>query len=107
MTRSTRFRRVDFHRVAGEALAAAPAIVARWCPNGRREGREWVAFNPTRGDKHLGSFKISLATGRWSDFAEGRSGGDLISLAAYLFNLSMRDAAISVAEMLRIDPYEH
>jgi len=33
-------------------------------------------------------------------------GGDLISLAAYLFRISQRDAALRVAEMIGIDPYE-
>ena len=47
-------------------------------PHGRRLGSEWIARNPTRADRHLGSFKINLRTGRWADFATGDAGGDLI-----------------------------
>ena len=64
-----------------------------------------MARNPKRADHHHGSFKINLITGRWSDFATGDAGGDLISLAAYLFDLNQRDAAIHVAGMLGVDPY--
>lgn len=100
-------RRVDFRRVAAEALRQAEPIVRRWLPDGRREGLEWVAKNPRRGDRRLGSFKVNLRTGRWGDFAmKDASGGDLVALAAFLFTLDQREAALRVAEMLRIDPYE-
>lgn len=71
------------------ALAAAldPArLVPAWLPDGRRNGREWVARNPTRADHSPGSFSINLSTGAWADFATGDEGGDLISLFAYLFH---------------------
>lgn len=99
-------RPVDFARIAAAALDRAQEIVPRWVPNGRREGREWVGLNPRRGDKHLGSFKINMSNGRWLDAADGASGGDLISLAAYLFSIDQREAAIKVGEMLGIDPFE-
>jgi hypothetical protein len=50
----------------------------------------------------MGSFKINLTSGRWADFATGDAGGDPVSLAAYLGNLSQRDAAIALARMLRV-----
>jgi hypothetical protein len=78
--------------------------VQRWLPDGRRSGQEWVARNPTRADRHPGSFKVNLVTGRWADFATGHVGGDAISLAAYLFGLSQVDAARRIATMLSIDP---
>ena len=59
-----------------------------------------IAINPRRADKRTGSFKVNLATGRWSDFATGDAGGDLISLAAYLFSISHREAARRLAGML-------
>jgi hypothetical protein len=40
------------------------------------------------------------------DFATSDRGGDLISLAGYLFKLQQRDAALKVAEMLGVDPYD-
>jgi hypothetical protein len=69
-------------------------------PDGRREGREWVARNPRRADRSPGSFKVNLATGRWSDFATGDKGGDLISLAAYVAGCSQSDAAARLADAL-------
>ena len=33
-------------------------------------------------------------------------GGDLVSLAAYLFKISQADAALRVAEIIRVEPYE-
>jgi hypothetical protein len=99
-------RRIAFRRVAEAALANADTIVARWLPNGRREGKEWVSLNPVRNDSKAGSFKVNTSTGAWSDFATGSAGGDLVSLAAYLNNLNQGAAAIRVAAMLGIDPYE-
>ncbi len=71
-------------------------------PGGKRLGREYLARNPKRADRRSGSFSINLRTGRWSDFATGDAGGDPISLAAYLFDLSQAEAARRVAGMLGI-----
>jgi hypothetical protein len=81
-------------------------IVRRWLPDGRRCGDEWVVRNPKRPDRHIGSFKINLRTGLWGDFATGDVGGDLISLAAFLFNTNQTEAASSIAFMLGISAYE-
>jgi hypothetical protein len=102
----TERRRLAFHRIASAALGTADHIVRRWLPDGRRDGAEWVARNPKRADKQLGSFKVNLRTGRWGDFATGDRGGDLVSLAAYLFDLDQGEAARRVADMLGIDPHE-
>src|SRR5918993_1723110 len=93
-------QRIDFTAVAAAALSCLPALVARWLPDGRREGQEWVARNPTRADRRPGSFKVNLATGRWADFATGDKGGDAISLAAHLHGLSQVEAARRLTEML-------
>src|SRR3981189_2199260 len=92
--------RLDFQHVGRASLRYLPLRVLRWLPEGRREGHEWVARNPVRSDRHLGSFKINLKTGQWADFATGDRGGDVISLAAYLHGLSQSAAAGKVSEML-------
>ncbi len=102
----TRRRSINFRRVADEAAAHADAIVSRWLPDGRREAREWCARNPKRADARRGSFKVNLRSGLWSDFATGDSGCDLIALAAYLFDLKQDEAALRVANMLGIDPFD-
>jgi hypothetical protein len=99
-------RKIAFRRIAEASVAAADVLVSRWLPEGRREGAEWVATNPTRADKRRGSFKVNLRTGRWSDFAVDESGGDLTSLAAYLFRLTQGQAAVKIAGALGIDAYE-
>lgn len=81
-------------------MAALPALVKRWLPDGKRKGAEWVSVNPTRDDKRAGSFKINLITGRWADFATGDRGGDPIGLAAYLFRLRQIEAARNISDML-------
>jgi hypothetical protein len=93
---------VDFARVNQAALSALPSLLSRWLPDGRACGREYVALNPRRADRHAGSFKINLRSGRWADFATGDKGGDVVSLAAYLHGLSQVEAARRVAAMLGI-----
>lgn len=104
--RMTPARRVAFKRIATAAIGHADTIVRRWLPDGRREGAEWIAINPTRVDHRKGSFKVNLRTGVWADFATNLRGGDLISLASLLFQIDQREAALRVAEMMGIDPYD-
>jgi hypothetical protein len=102
-SRST--RQVNFEAVRRAALPLLPVLLARWLPNGRRVGREYLALNPKRADRNLGSFKIVVAgprMGMWADFATGDKGGDVISLAAYLFDLSQTAAARRVVNMLGV-----
>jgi hypothetical protein len=101
-----RRRSIDFHRIAEAALAHSETICARWLPDGKRDGREWVAHNPRRVDHKLGSFKVNLTNGKWGDFSSGDFGGDFVSLAAFLFALKQDQAALRVADMLGISPYE-
>ena len=93
---------IDFARINRAALARLPDLLVRWLPGGRIEGTEYVALNPRRADRQLGSFKINLATGRWADFATGDKGGDAISLAAYLAGIGQVEAAERLAVMLGI-----
>jgi hypothetical protein len=101
-----RSKRVDFGRINRAALANADAVVRGLLPEGRREGHEWVARNPLRGDRRLGSFKVNLSSGKWADFASGDRGGDLVALAALVAGLPQREAAIRLAESMGVDPWE-
>lgn len=52
---------------------------------GRYDGNDYVAFNPTRSDKHLGSFRICVRgakRGVWAEFA-GNFKGDCLDLINY------------------------
>lgn len=100
--RSAALPRVDFEHLKVLTRSAIPSLVARWLPDGRRVGAEWVCRNPRREDKRPGSFKVNMRTGRWADFATGDAGGDLVSLAAYLFGLTQREAARRLSRMFGV-----
>ena len=95
-------KQINFGAVNAAATSALPSLLQRWLPDGRQQGVEWVAKNPTRHDRHSGSFKINLRTGRWADFATGDKGGDVVSLAAYLSGCGQVEAARQLADMLGV-----
>lgn len=74
----------DISTVAAHALRCVDSLLAQLLPDGKREGSEWKARNPTRADNKPGSFSVNINTGAWADFATGDKGGDLVSLWAYL-----------------------
>jgi hypothetical protein len=96
-------QKLNFAAINAAAMAVLPALLARWLPDGKRVGREYVARNPTRADRSPGSFKVVISGGKagsWADFATGDRGGDPVSLAAYIFSLSQGGAARALANML-------
>lgn len=95
-----RFDRDYFSRVHEQAMPFLPAILHRVLPQGKVDGREYLALNPRRADSALGSFKVNLLTGKWADFAVNASGGDVTSLVAYVLCLSQSDAARAVLRMI-------
>ncbi len=94
--------RVDFEKVNRAALRRLPELLKNWTIDGRLVSGEWVAKNPTRFDRHPGSFKVNIITGKWADFATGDRGGDVISLAAYLADISQVEAARRLADYLGV-----
>ncbi len=62
--------------------------VFKLLPTGRIEGDEFVALNPTRNDKNLGSFRVNLINGKWIDHATSDKSSDITSLCAYLNGIS-------------------
>jgi hypothetical protein len=99
-------RGIDFEAVNRAALAVLPAVLARLIPGGKIVVREYAALNPTRADRHVGSFKVNLRSGRWADFATGDKGGDPVSLVAYLEGVSQGEAARLLGRMLGFDTRE-
>lgn len=92
-----------FDAVNRTALPMMESLCARWLPNGKRWGNEWVTLNPTRADTRAGSFKVNVRTGHWADFATDARGGDAISLRAYLDGMSQIDAARLLIDELGVD----
>lgn len=103
-TRNDRSKRPSFATVKAASLKAIDRVLAHWLPNGKREdgGNEYTAPNPTRTDKHTGSFKVSLSKGTWADFATGDKGGDLIDLVRYLDGGTDVEACNKLADFLSV-----
>lgn len=64
---------------------------------GKRQGKEYLPLNPNRADNTPGSFSISMQSGAWMDGATGDKGGDLVSLAAYVWNVKQAEAGRRLA----------
>jgi hypothetical protein len=84
---------------AGEVARMLDAQAERICldllPDGRRQGHEWVARNPTRADGRPGSFCIHIGgakSGVWKDFASGQKGDMLDLVAMVMFAGDKRQA---------------
>lgn len=90
--------RIDIPAVAAAVLPHLPALVARWLPGGRLEGREWTAGS-LRGEPGR-SLRVNVRSGRWCDFSTGERGGDAVSLAAAVAGVSQIEAARRLAAML-------
>ncbi|MBL6945877.1 MAG: hypothetical protein ISR47_04500 [Rhodospirillales bacterium] len=97
-----RKRYLDFAAVNSVAIRALPGLVRQLLPDGRFENVEWVARNPRRKDRHLGSFKINTRTGKWADFATGDRGGDVISLVSFIRGIPPHEAALTLMEILGV-----
>ncbi|HEV2680937.1 MAG TPA: VapE domain-containing protein [Rhodanobacter sp.] len=96
---------IDFAAIS--ASLDAYTVVPQWLPDGKKQGHEWVARNPNRADRSPGSFSVNMKTGKWADFAAGESGGDLVSLYAYLEHHGDQGAAardLQDTHAVRIDP---
>ena len=65
-------------------------------PGGKWQGAEWVVKNPTRNDTKAGSFSVNGTTGKWGDFAVGKSGNDLIGLTSYIKGISLTEACFFI-----------
>jgi DNA primase len=90
--------RERFDRLNSTLLPLVPVLVKDWLPTGRAVGAEWIALNPRRQDRRPGSFCVNMRSGRWADFATGDSGGDPVSLYAYLFTDGRQGAAARALE---------
>lgn len=67
-------------------VARVESLARELAPEGRRQGGYWMARNPTRADRHGGSFWVRMDTGAWKDEATG-DGGDVFKLIGYALAL--------------------
>lgn len=93
---------LDIQRIAQAALSRAETFLPDWLPGGHWEGAEWRCGDLSGGKGK--SFGANAKTGRWSDFASGESGGDLVSLYAAIFcGGKQGDAARRLAREMGMD----
>src|SRR4051812_6178498 len=96
---------ISFETIKQAACPVLSAILRRLLPGGRIQSGEYFALNPRRQDRTPGSFKVRVhgkRAGAWADFATGDSGGDVISLVAYVDGVSQREAAARLGRLLNI-----
>lgn len=60
---------VNFQEIKRKYSENPLPILRQLVGEGKIEGNDYVALNPRRNDKHRGSFRIDIATGRFYDFA--------------------------------------
>jgi hypothetical protein len=88
-------------RVNAQLLTNSEVILGVWL-EGEIQGEYFVAINPCRDDKSLGSFKVTRASGYWKDYAvDDFSGPDLVSLYMVLNELDEPTAVNALEETLR------
>ena len=97
---------IGFRDIAAAALGCERALLPELVPNGRFERNEYVALNPSRADKNLGSFKINSRTGLWEDFATKMKGNDVIGWYAHAYGLKQGEAARQIAEKLGVSTFK-
>ncbi len=93
---------LDFDAISAAALGNLESLLCEWLPGGKKDGVEYVAINPMRGDRKAGSFRINTSTGVWCDFACNESGSDAVALVAYLQNIKQGPAAKWLAARLNM-----
>jgi len=92
--------RIDFEKVRQHARGYEEILLRRILPHAVKQGSEYVSINPTRYDRNLGSFRVNAHTFKWADFATGDAGGDIISLWAYVRQISQLKAAQEIMTIL-------
>ena len=84
-----------YKKAAQILLDNSDTFVRKLLPAGRRHGAEF-RVGSLAGERGS-SLSIDLKTGKWLDFANGKGGGDLLSLAAAVWGCSQTEAAERVA----------
>ncbi len=92
--------KIDFRQVKDTARGYEEILIRRILPHAVKQGSDYVSINPTRYDRNLGSFRINARNFKWADFATGDAGGDIISLWAYVRQISQVQAAQEIIHIL-------
>ena len=90
-----------FEQVKAALAPRLPEVLADLLPGGRISGRDYVCAS-LQGDAGT-SCATNLETGKGSDFATGESWGDVIALAAKVWNMRQGKAAQELARRYHVD----
>jgi hypothetical protein len=82
----------NFDSINRKLLGSSSDLLRSWLPGGHFESKDYVALNPTREDRHKGSFRINVRTGQWIDHATSDKGTGLLSLYAYIHQIKLGEA---------------
>ncbi len=86
--------RGDLNEVKMLLQAQIVALCKHLLPAGHRSGNYWMAKNPTRNDRHAGSFWVAIAgqaAGAWRDEASNDK-GDVLKLIQYIHGTDLKEA---------------
>lgn len=86
---------IQFGALADALLQSIDRLVPAWLPGGEQQGHEYKCGSLAGGKGD--SCSVNMISGKWSDFATGESGRDLLDLYAGIHGLTKGRAAIAVA----------
>lgn len=95
-------KKIDFAELNKAVQYNMPGLIYKLLPNGESRGDEWFALNPTRCDRHIGSFSINTKSLKFFDFATGEGGHGAIALYAYVKGLTYYKAAKELQQLLEV-----
>ncbi|MBO4294450.1 MAG: hypothetical protein J5896_03280 [Alphaproteobacteria bacterium] len=93
-------KKINFAELNKAVQYNMPCLIYTLLPNGEARGDEWFALNPTRCDRHLGSFSVNTKSWKFYDFACDEGGHGAIALYAYIKGLTYYKAAKELQAML-------
>lgn len=93
---------INFDDLNRTLIAYTRGLLPQLLPRGKFEGHEYVALNPKRFDRKLGSFRINCRTMVWCDFATNDKGKGFISLYCYLNEVKPLQAALDLTSTVNI-----
>ncbi|HVN66814.1 MAG TPA: DUF6371 domain-containing protein, partial [Candidatus Sulfotelmatobacter sp.] len=94
--------KIDFTRIAADALSRADYLLPQWLPGGRFEGQEFKCGSVAGEQGDSLNFNISKGVG--ADFASGEKFGDMIDLYAAIKKIEVKQAALELAEICGTPP---
>jgi hypothetical protein len=93
-------RMIDFKATHAAAMTKLPQLLKLLLPDGQVNGHEYEARDLCYADPHVGILRVNLRNGKWKRLATGERGYDVISLFAFIHNVSQGRAAHLLADML-------